>query len=179
MRILCMQTRTERYLPEFIYGGIDGAVTTFAVVSGALGATLSPAVVIILGFANLFADGFSMAVSNYLSVKSSRDLEERDGAAQAYEKSPLATATATFVAFVLIGLVPLSSFVLAPIWPWAADNTFGLAMGLTAVAFFAVGWGKGVVTETSRLRAGLVTLAIGGAAAAIAFGVGYLLRGFA
>ena len=50
------------YISEFIYGGIDGAINTFAVVAGAAGANLSISVVIILGFANLIADGFSMSV---------------------------------------------------------------------------------------------------------------------
>lgn len=52
-------------LPDAILGGIDGCVTTFAVVSGAFGAGFSPRVALVLGFANLLADGFSMAVSNY------------------------------------------------------------------------------------------------------------------
>ena len=64
----------RKYLPEFVYGGIDGSVTTFAVVSAVMGASLSSSIVLILGFANLFADGFSMAVSDYLSVKSENDL---------------------------------------------------------------------------------------------------------
>lgn len=52
----------QEYLGEFVYGGIDGAVTTFAVVSGAVGAGLDNQVIIILGFANLLADGFAMSV---------------------------------------------------------------------------------------------------------------------
>lgn len=52
-------------LPDAVLGGIDGCVTTFAVVSGAFGAGFSPQVALVLGFANLIADGFSMAVSNY------------------------------------------------------------------------------------------------------------------
>ena len=60
----------RKYLPEFVYGGIDGSVTTFAVVAGSMGASFSSAIILVLGFANLFADGFSMAVSNYLSNKS-------------------------------------------------------------------------------------------------------------
>jgi vacuolar iron transporter family protein len=63
----------QMYLREFVYGGIDGAVTTFAVVAGAVGANLEPAIIIILGFANLFADGFSMSVGAYLSAKTDRD----------------------------------------------------------------------------------------------------------
>ena len=63
----------QQYLGEFVYGGIDGAVTTFAVVSGAVGAGLQNKVIIILGFANLLADGFAMAVGAYLSSKSVKD----------------------------------------------------------------------------------------------------------
>ena len=61
------------YLRDWIYGGIDGTVTTFAVVSGVAGAGLSPAVVLILGFANLLADGFSMAASNFAATRSEKD----------------------------------------------------------------------------------------------------------
>ena len=63
-------SRFQDYLGEFVYGGIDGSVTTFAVVAGAAGAGLDSSVVIILGFANLIADGFSMSVGSYLSNKS-------------------------------------------------------------------------------------------------------------
>src|SRR5690606_7484114 len=52
-------------LPDAVLGGIDGCVTTFAVVSGAFGAGFSPQIALVLGLANLLADGFSMAVSNY------------------------------------------------------------------------------------------------------------------
>ncbi len=60
------------HLGEIVYGGIDGCVTTFAVVAGAEGAGLSSSIVIILGFANLIADGFSMSVGAYLSSKSEK-----------------------------------------------------------------------------------------------------------
>ncbi|RNC87757.1 MAG: hypothetical protein ED556_00785 [Winogradskyella sp.] len=63
----------QKYLGEFVYGGIDGAVTTFAVVSGAVGAGLNNKVIIILGFANLLADGFAMSIGAYLSIKSTKD----------------------------------------------------------------------------------------------------------
>src|SRR6476620_10908587 len=63
----------QNYLRDWIYGGIDGAVTTLAVVSGVAGAQLSPWIILALGFANLFADGFSMAASNYLGTKAEHD----------------------------------------------------------------------------------------------------------
>jgi VIT1/CCC1 family predicted Fe2+/Mn2+ transporter len=61
------------YVRDWIYGGIDGAVTTFAVVSGVAGAELSAGIVMILGFANLAADGFSMAASNFLGTRAEVD----------------------------------------------------------------------------------------------------------
>lgn len=66
-------SKYQEYLGEFVYGGIDGAVTTFAVVSGAVGAGLDNKIIIILGFANLLADGFAMSVGAYLSSKSVKD----------------------------------------------------------------------------------------------------------
>jgi VIT1/CCC1 family predicted Fe2+/Mn2+ transporter len=61
------------YLRDWIYGGIDGTITTFAVVSGVAGAGLAPVVVLILGFANLLADGFSMAASNFLGTRAEQE----------------------------------------------------------------------------------------------------------
>ncbi len=65
------------WVQDFVYGGIDGAVTTFAVVAGVEGASLSVPVILILGFANLFADGFSMATGKYLSDRSNQEQFER------------------------------------------------------------------------------------------------------
>lgn len=65
------------YLRDWIYGGIDGAITTFAVVSGVVGARLSTMVILILGVANLVADGFSMAASNFSGTRAELDEHER------------------------------------------------------------------------------------------------------
>ncbi len=75
----------QAYLGEFVYGGIDGAVTTFAVVSGAVGAGLSNKIIIILGFANLLADGFAMSVGAFLSSKSVRDNYNKHKAIEYWE----------------------------------------------------------------------------------------------
>ena len=65
------------YLRDFVYGSVDGAVTTFAIVSGVAGAGLPGRVVIILGLANVAADGFSMAASNFLGTRAERQLLEQ------------------------------------------------------------------------------------------------------
>lgn len=63
----------QNYLRDWIYGGIDGSVTTFAVVSGVVGARLSPWIILVMGFANLLADGFSMAAGNFLGTKAEQE----------------------------------------------------------------------------------------------------------
>jgi len=75
----------KRYLSEFVYGGIDGSITTFAIVAGSLGASLSSAIILILGFANLFADGFSMAASNFLGTRSEDQLFRKEEEREIYE----------------------------------------------------------------------------------------------
>jgi len=67
----------ESYLRDFVYGAIDGAVTTFAVVAGVAGAKLSAGIVVILGVANLVGDGFSMAVSNFLGTRAENERKNR------------------------------------------------------------------------------------------------------
>jgi len=69
---LSLPTRPD-HLKDCVYGGIDGAVTTFAIVAGVQGAGLSPTIIIILGIANVIADGFSMAASNYSATKAELD----------------------------------------------------------------------------------------------------------
>lgn len=76
---------SKEYIGEFVYGGIDGAVTTFAVVAGAAGAKAGLEWVLIFGFANLIADGFSMSVGNYFSTKSERDNFEKHKAIEYWE----------------------------------------------------------------------------------------------
>lgn len=165
----------EKYLAEFVYGATDGAITTFAVVAGALGASLGSAIVLILGFANLIADGFSMATSDYLSVKSEHELK-RSRHKHYSCKSPIRTAFATFSAFILAGLIPLIPFILGIFSQNLFDLQIKLSLILTPITFLVIGWFKGHVTGKHKLKSAIETLLIGGAAALLAFFVGYLLR---
>ena len=78
------------HFDDFIYGSIDGAVTTFAIVAGVVGASLSPGIILILGFANLFADGFSMAAANYQAAKARAEFIEMKRRQEEWEIENLA-----------------------------------------------------------------------------------------
>lgn len=212
-------------LRDIVYGGIDGSVTTFAIVAGVAGAGLSSFVIVALGLANVLADGFSMAVGNYSGTKAELDnvkriraIEKRhialypDGerdevreilaqkglSGQVLEDAteaitadrenwislmiegeyglgsvdphPVKAAMATFLAFLVAGMVPLLPFLLA------LDNAFTLSVCMTMGVFFAIGALKSRWSLTPWWRSGLETFAIGGAAAMIAYVVGSLFH---
>jgi vacuolar iron transporter family protein len=214
-------SRGRGHLRDSVYGAIDGAVTTFAIVAGVVGADLSTAVILVLGLANVLADGFSMAAANYSGTKAELDdarrlrrVEERhirdtpegereelrqilaakglDGAVleaatdaiardrknwidimlvdeyglAPVDPHPMRAALATFAAFLAAGLVPLLPFLLA------AADAFAWSALLTAGVFFGIGALKSRWSLAPWWRSGLETLAIGGTAAAIAYGVG-------
>jgi len=153
----------ERYLPELVYGANDGIVTTLAVVAGVVGANLSTTIILILGFANLFADGVSMGASNVLSERSRK--HDTPSLLQALPKGIM-----TFVGFMLAGVVPLIAYLI----PGYPDDRFLLALVLAAITLFLVGSSRSFVTGNGWLSSGLEMLLIGLGAGAIAYGVGQL-----
>lgn len=166
-----MKNFLRNYLAEFVYGALDGTVTTFAIIAGVAGANLSPAIVLILGVSNVLADGFSMASSNYLSEKSH---QAQSGIVP--EHSPTKTALATFVSFVVVGSVPLIAYIVSAIFDIWQGNEFTVSTILTSIAFIIVGQVRGKITKTSRINAAVETLFVGGVAAIVAYFVGAFLQ---
>jgi VIT1/CCC1 family predicted Fe2+/Mn2+ transporter len=156
----------RRYLPDLIYGANDGVVTTLAVVSGVVGASLSTTVILILGFANLLADGFSMGASNVLSRRSDTQAETLPSLVASSRHG-----IATFIGFVAAGFVPLLAYLV----PQADSNAFAVAVILALGTLFAVGASRALFTSRGALRAGIEMLAIG----AVAAGLAYLIGAFA
>ena len=93
-----------------MYGANDGIITTFAVVAGVTGGTLAPVTVLVLGVANLLADGLSMGVGNYLGIRSDERVREAQQLPE-QEAFPVRHGLATFLAFVTAGAVPLVPYV--------------------------------------------------------------------
>ncbi len=158
----------EYYIGDIVYGANDGIVTTFAVVSAAAGAGFTAPVIIILGIANLAADGFSMGASKYLSLQSEQSVEKSG----TKKRSPFNDGFATFVSFVIVGSLPLIPFLI----PSAAANAFTISTIATAVTFFIVGAARSLVIKKNAFVAGLEMLLVGGAAASIAFGLGLYIE---
>lgn len=223
----------KEYISEFVYGGIDGAITTFAVVAGATGASLEIHVVIILGFANLIADGFSMSIGNFFSTKAERDSYEKHKAVEYWEvehlrdkeiaevreiyekkgfkgelldkvveviiadkdvwvdtmmkeelelmkdgKTPIRTASVTFISFLVIGFIPLLAYVFSAVFDQNTENLFLYSCLLTGTGLTIVGYLKSKVTEKNWIIGIAETLLLGGIAAVLAYFVGDILEGF-
>jgi VIT1/CCC1 family predicted Fe2+/Mn2+ transporter len=211
------------YLRDFIYGGIDGTITTFAIVAGVVGASMPGSVVLVLGLANLAADGFAMGAGNYSATKAELDdynrllaiehkhiaLEpsgEREEIRQIFAakgfdgaelerivdvitsdderwaktmateeyglspavKSPVRAALSTAAAFVLCGLVPLVSYLIA--------YSLTACVVATGLVFFGIGAAKSRWALAGWVQSGFEMLLIGMSAAGLSFGIGYALR---
>ena len=157
------------YLPDLVYGANDGVITTFAVVCGVVGASLSNTVILILGFANLVADGFSMGASNYLSRRSYPDEEQRDAPAVAARHG-----VATIAGFVSAGIVPLVAYLV----PLPDDARFPATIVLALGTLFTVGATRSLVTKLGWLRSGTEMFLVGAAAAVVAYGIGAFAASF-
>ena len=164
----------RRYISEFVYGAVDGTVTTFAVVAASAGAGISSAVILILGIANLIADGFSMGASAYLAASAEHEESARDTQKRA---SPKIIGTVTFLAFVAVGSVPVLPYLVDVVASLKTPSTsrFYVSSALTAVAFLAIGFTKGKVGNQSPWREATVTLLLGAVAAGLAYFAGDVL----
>ena len=163
----------RHYLRDMVYGSIDGIVTTFAVVAGVTGGALSARAVLIVGIANLFADGLSMGVGNYLSIRSHESMR----AAQALpeeEASPARHGAATMTAFAIAGAVPLAPYLLGA----SGYGAFYAASALTLAALFLVGASRAAITLDRWWRAGLEMLLLGAIVAAAAYATGAIVASF-
>lgn len=154
------------YAKSIVYGGLDGIVTTFAVVAGSVGGNLGTLTIIILGFSNLLADGFSMAIGDYLS-STTEDYGDK--------KKAIKNATATFLSFNSFGLFPLLAYLLINQIAFFKDYTFLMAALLVSVALLLLGLVKATITHQTKGKEVFRTVAIGLIATFVAYYVGFLL----
>jgi VIT1/CCC1 family predicted Fe2+/Mn2+ transporter len=160
---------TRHYLRDLVYGAIDGIVTTFAVVAGVAGGALSTRAVLVVGAANLIADGLSMGVGNYLGIRSQESARAAQGLPEE-EASPARHGIATFLAFVVAGAIPLFPYLVR-----AADSA-RLSTFLTLAALFGLGSLRSLVTVDRWWAAGLEMLGLGALVAGAAYASGAVVN---
>ena len=160
----------RHYVRELIYGANDGIITTFAVVAGVAGGGLSLRVVLIVGAANLVADGLSMAAGNYLSIRSHESVLEAQNLPEE-EAFPTRHGIATFLAFVLAGVVPLLPYMF-PAFPL---DRFIASIALTLGAMFVVGALRALIANVRWWTAGFEMLSLGAVVALLAYVSGGLV----
>lgn len=213
------------YIRDLVYGANDGIITTFAVVAGVAGASLSSTIVLVLGFANLLADGLAMALGNYLGTKSEADYINSEkvmeswevdnlpqeetaeirhiykqkgftgkdldravniiisdktrwvnemmiselGLTPEFDAHPGKKGLATFIAFILAGLMPLTPYILG-------ISSFAASAAMTGLTLFFVGSLRSLVTRRHWFRSGIDMLFVGAIAATVAYFTGFLLH---
>lgn len=157
------------FLRDFVFAADDGVITTFAVVAGSLGASLSAKVVLIMGAANLIADGFAMAAGNYLAVKSEEEYEEAENKSKKNYHSPLPHSIVTFISFVIAGLVPLLPYL------FGFKHSFTVSFILVLISLFIVGSVRTRFTKKKWFLGGGEMVLIGGLAAFVAYLTGFLV----
>jgi vacuolar iron transporter family protein len=160
----------RHYIRDLVYGANDGIITTFAVVAGVAGGGLSVAAVLVVGIANLTADGLSMGVSNYHSIRANESAREARNL-PIEEAHPVRHGLATFLAFVVAGALPLAPYLL----PDLAADRFLLSTGFTLAALFGVGAARALVTADRWYAAGTEMLLLGVVVAGVAYGSGALV----
>lgn len=163
---------TRHYIRDLVYGANDGVITTFAVVAGVTGGTLTPVTVLVLGIANLLADGLSMGVGNYLGIRSDERVREAQQLPE-QEAFPARHGLVTFVAFVTAGAVPLVPFVFSA----AGSNRFAWSTALSLSVLFTVGAARSRVGTGRWWTNGLEMVGLGAIVGAVAYYAGKLVAG--
>lgn len=158
------------YLRDSVFAASDGIVTTFAIAAGSTGAGLGNNVVLILGFANLLADGFSMASGNYLGTKSEIDYEDAEAVRKHKESSPMTHSMYTFVSFLIAGFFPLFPYIIG------MSEPFKYSAVIVFIELFIIGLIRARFTRKNSIISGSEMVFVGGAAASVAYFVGLLVE---
>jgi VIT1/CCC1 family predicted Fe2+/Mn2+ transporter len=159
------------HMRGIIFGGLDGILTTFAIMAASIGARQSATTTIVIGVSTLLADALSMAGGEYLSAKAEQECLAPRARLVAGEPSPLAKGSAMFVAFLLFGAIPLLGFILsnslARYLPGVQHDV--VTGAVTVLALFGLGAVKSQFGKMPWWRSGGEVVLVGGAAASVAY----------
>jgi vacuolar iron transporter family protein len=167
---------SPKWLRASVYGANDGIVTTFAVVAGVSGAGLSANIILILGVANMIADGLSMGFGDYLGERAEQKLRQQRK--QTFNSSRhWETGLITFISFVIAGSLPLLPYVFelfGVVMP--GISIFLSSIVATGSALFLVGSLRVLFTKEHWFKSGLEMLGVGAIAAIMAYILGSVIE---
>ncbi len=152
----------NKFLSEFIYGSVDGLITTFAIISSSVGANIPNIYMIIICFASILADGYSMGVSRYLSYSAETKINT--------SKNHILSGLYTFISFVSVGILPVIPFL------FMINNEFETSIIVTMLLFIIIGFIKGKLLNNSIFQSIAETFLLGVSASLISYYVGYYLK---
>lgn len=165
-----MNEVVRKYLPSFVYGGSDGAVSYFTLMAGAYGAGLPITMLIAIGVSNVIADAFSMATADYLSEDSRKGVPF---------KEEEVSAVVTFLAFAIVGCFPLIPSLIAyftlPPNSTLPFSMFLLSTALTIVGFSYIGYLRGKILRRNLSKTIIQSIIICSISAAVAYWIGSLV----
>lgn len=192
MKLTNKQGKLDSYLKSAVLGASDGIVTTFAVVAGVVGAGFATDVIIVLGIANMVADGISMSAGDFLGELSILQMHNNGNfftkkglfARRYYfkknmQKVDFSTSLVSFISFILAGFLPLLPY-LAMIFgfDFLAEHQFLVSVISTLTAMFFVGSLRTIVIKGNWFKNGLEMLLIGSIASSAAYILGVVIERF-
>ncbi len=160
-----------------VFGANDGIITTFAVVTGVSGANLPTQVILILGIANMIADGISMGLGDYIGERSERKFQQNQHRTNHNQSKIGATSLITFIAFVVAGSLPLAPYFISFFAGHSFDNQLLTSALFTAFALLFIGGLRTVFTKGVWWKNSLEMFFIGAIAATASYVLGHLIRG--
>ena len=169
-----------KYIKSVVYGGLDGIITTFAIVAGVTGASLTSEkkeMSILYQQKGLNVTDATKIVdilSKYQRPWVDAKLGEEIGLYPS-KRSPFHSGVITFLSFVFFGFIPLIAYLI--IKNDLGSKAFLVASILTAGTLFFLGAMKHKVTGKNWIKAGSEMLLVGGIAAIVAYLIGYMLSG--
>lgn len=160
----------DNFLAEFANGSMDGIITTFSIIAGAIGGDLSRNVILILGLSNVLSDGYSFGAARYIGSK----IEIEQGLLSG--KTALQSSIAIFLSFVAVGILPLIPFIINGESSEGMKKAIKASFVIALILFIVIGLIKGYTMNQPLFKNALETFYVGSSAALIAFIIGKTLN---
>ena len=167
-------------LRSLIYGGIDGIITIFNLISGIEGAKMKSKIILILGLGTLIADATSMGFGDYLSIDAESKYRNNKKVVDGYkdinediEEKPIVNGLITFTSFVIFGMIPLASYILFN--KFSKNGSYLKTYISTIMSLFLLGSIQSRFTHIPWYESGTYTSLYGMLASIISYYVAHLM----